>query len=173
MRTPQRAARRTDYMLPAARGEEAMLGARDQLGSVLKRDRVSRLHARPLVEHLGAREAAMSTALLGSENPVADAKIAHGPGPPIGHQHGRDTPYAIGAPMAAPPVRIDRPAKRHARALGHAVEHGSGANLVEACLEGLGRVETPYDGFVTVSGQTPLLLGLQREVAPTHEHMFA
>ena len=75
--------------------------------------------------------------------------------------------------MAATSIRIDRPAKWHARALGNAVEHRTGADLVETRLERLGSVETPHDGLIAVAGQPPLLLVLQRKVAPTHERMFA
>ena len=75
--------------------------------------------------------------------------------------------------MAASPVRVDRPAEGHPRALGHAVERGLGADLVEAGVERLGGVEVAHDRRLAVAGQRGALLGVDRQVVPAHEHMFA
>ena len=74
--------------------------------------------------------------------------------------------------MTASPVRVDRPAERHTRARGHAVEHRARTDLIEACLERLGRLEAPHDRLVAVAGQALLLFLAQGQVAPAHEHMF-
>src|SRR5205823_3812461 len=70
-------------------------------------------------------------------------------------------------------VRVDRPPEGHARRGRHAVEHGACANLVETGLERLWRVEAAHHRLVAITRQAPLLLSVEREVAPSHEHMFA
>lgn len=77
------------------------------------------------------------------------------------------------ASMTASPVGVDRPAERHRRALGHAVEDGLRLNLVEAHVERLGSVETPDRGCVPISRQTVLGGLFDGQIAPAHEHMFA
>src|SRR5437764_977532 len=55
----------------------------------------------------------------------------------------------------------------------HAVQHGARAHLVETGLECLGRVEAAHYRLVAIARQAPLLLPVESEVAPSHEHMFA
>src|SRR4051812_39984652 len=75
--------------------------------------------------------------------------------------------------MTAAPVRVDRPAERDLRRLGDAVERRLRADLVEAGLERLRRVEAADGRVVAIARQARLLVGGDGEVAPAHEHMFA
>ena len=80
---------------------------------------------------------------------------------------------AIEASMAASPVRIDRPAERHPRRLRHPVQRRLRADFIETSVERLGRVEGPDRCRLAVAGQGSALLGIDAQVVPAHEHMFA
>src|SRR5262249_8483877 len=80
---------------------------------------------------------------------------------------------AVAARVRASPVRVHGPAKRHSRGLWHAVQRRLRPHLVEARLEGIRRLEATHDRLFAVTGQAPLLVLAQRQVAPAHEHMFA
>ena len=84
----------------------------------------------------------------------------------------RRTREAKLARMRAAPIRVDRPGKRHARRLRHAVERRLRVDLVETGVEGLRRVEMAHDGLA-VARQAPLPLPLDLLIFPTHERMFA
>ena len=75
--------------------------------------------------------------------------------------------------MAASPVRVDRVPERHPRALGHLVDRGARADLVEAGPDRLGRIEGANPRRLLETGQRRLALVLDGQVLPTHEHMFA
>src|ERR1700722_18552701 len=75
--------------------------------------------------------------------------------------------------MRAAPIRVNAPTERHARLLGHAVEDRFRPDLVETRLECLGCVESTDDRLVAIAGEPALLLLVDRQVAPPHEHMFA
>src|SRR4051812_9282953 len=85
----------------------------------------------------------------------------------------RGTSKAILASMGTTSVRVDRPAERHPRLLRHLVQRALRADLVEAHVQRLGHVEAADHRLVAVAGQPSLLLGLDRQVAPAHERMFA
>ena len=61
---------------------------------------------------------------------------------------------AVDTSMAASAIRVDRPAKRHHRRVGDAVDRRLGVDLVEAHVERLGRVEAADRGRIAVSGQS-------------------
>src|SRR5205823_1237186 len=85
----------------------------------------------------------------------------------------RGTSEAPRTSMCASSVRVDRPAERHPGLLGHLVEGRAAADLVEADVQGLGRVEAADDRLVAVAGEPPRLFGAHTEVVPAHERMFA
>src|SRR4051812_4197359 len=75
--------------------------------------------------------------------------------------------------MGATPIRGDRPPERALRLVRHSVQRRLRSPLVEARVQSLGRVERPPHGAVRVARQPPLLLDLDFQLIPTHEHMFA
>ena len=81
-------------------------------------------------------------------------------GATVSHQNRRSAPTAVDASVTATSIRVDRPAERHPRLAGYAVQHRLGADLVEVGLERLGCVEAAHDGFVAIARQPPLLLVL-------------
>ena len=78
---------------------------------------------------------------------------------------------AVHAGVGAAAVGVDRPAERHHRALGDAVEDRPRPHLVEPYVEGLWGVETPHDRFVAVAGKAVLLLVCERQVGPSHTNV--
>src|ERR1700724_728234 len=162
-----------NHVLPAKLGKEAMVLARDQLGAVLERYPECGLDARPLVEHACDHEASVGTLADGPVDRVAYLEVAQQLVPSISREDRGIAALAIGARMTASAVGIDRPAEGHARLLWHPVQDRAGAHLIKTRLERLGRVKAPYHGLVAIAGQAPLLLPVDREIIPTHEHMFA
>jgi hypothetical protein len=79
---------------------------------------------------------------------------------------------AIKASMTTSPIGIDRPPERHRRRLGHAIEGALGVDLVEVGVQRLRRVEAAHDG-IPIAGQPGALFGLDLQVVPAHERMFA
>ena len=78
-------------------------------------DPVGGLDRRPVRQHLGRHVVAVRPALLGADDPVADAQVGDRPlaarppsGPGVPGQ-------AVDARMAAAPIGIDRPGERHRR----------------------------------------------------------
>ena len=103
---------------------------------------VSGLDGLPVCEHLRPDVAPIGTAPLGSVDRVADPQIGErARARPSAMQDRRVARRAIDAGMRAAPVRVDRPPERHPRSLGHAVQRGLRLDLVEARLQGLGRIE--------------------------------
>ena len=60
-----------------------------------------------------------------------------------------------------PPIRVDRPAERHLRRLGHPVEDRLGPDLVEPGRDRVGRLEMAHDRLVAVAGQMGGLFRLE------------
>jgi hypothetical protein len=147
--------------------------AGDQPRAVLQLHEERRLDARPLVEDLGRREPSIGTLADRPVHHVPYRKVGHSLEAPVGHENARVARDAVRARMAATPVRIDRPAERHPRLLGNAVEDRARTHLVEAGVEGLWRIEMPNHRVLGIAGQPVPLFLLDREVAPAHEHMFA
>src|SRR3954468_15284766 len=75
--------------------------------------------------------------------------------------------------MRATSIRVDRPAERHLRLVRDSVQRRLRSHLVEARVQCFRRVERPHHGAVRVARQPPLLLDLDFQLVPTHEHMFA
>jgi hypothetical protein len=164
---------RARHVLPAAVGQEAVHATRDKLGAVGQHHRLRLLDARPLVEHLRDGVPALGAFLDRAVDRVADLDVGDAPALAVGHQDPRVGPQAVDTGVAAAPIGVDRPAKRHPRARRHPVEDRAGFDLVEARLQRLGRVEVADHRLVAVARQRPLLLRDLRQVAPAHEHMFA
>ena len=162
-----------DYVLPAVCREKAVIRACNQLGCVLELDRIPGLDARPLVEDLSDGEPPIRAAAHGPIDRIPDLDIGDPLRAAVGHQDPGSRADAVGTRMAAAPVGVDCPAERHPRALRHAVEDRLGVHLVEAHVERLGCVESAHGGGIAVARQLALLVAVQREVAPTHERMFA
>ena len=160
-------------VLPAALGEKAVVAARDDPRPILERDAEGRLDRRPVGEDLGRDAAAVATPKLGAHDRVPGREVRERSRAAVGQEDRRVARGAVDARVRAAAVRVDRPAERHPRALGHPVERGPRADLVEAHVERLGRVEVPHHGRLAVAGQRRALLCFDRQVVPAHEHMFA
>ena len=78
---------------------------------------------------------------------------------------------AVDAGVRAAAVGVHRPAERHRRALGDAIEHRACTHLVEAHVERLGRVEGPHHRVVAVPRQPVCGLPLERQVRPPHTNV--
>ena len=78
------------------------------------------------------------------------------------------TGEAVHAGMAAAPVRVDRPPERHRGLRRDAVERRLRANLVEARLQRLGRVEVADDRRLLVARQRGPSLLVDGQVRPAH-----
>src|SRR5687767_3484654 len=163
---------RAGHVLPSALAEEPVVTAGDQLGPVLQQEAKSPPTRLPVCEDLGRHIAAVRTLANGAVDLVANPKICECPGPAIGHEYWSVAPCAVAAGMRTATVWIDREAKWHPRALGHPVERGLRSHLVEACVQSLGRVEAPHDRLVAITGKPTALSFFDRQVVPTHEHMF-
>ncbi len=173
MRSPRPALLRAGDVLPATRREEPVIAARDELRPVLEDDPVGRLHGLPVCEHLGPDVVPIGAATLGPVDRVAGPQIGDRAGASVGQQDLRVALHAVHAGMRATSVRVDRPPERHPRSLGHAVQRGLRLDLVEARLQGFGRIEVSDDRRLRVPGQTGPLVLFCCQVLPPHEHMFA
>ena len=160
-------------VFPAAAREEAVIAAGDELGAVLQDHPVRRLEGRPPIKHLGDGEAPIHTLAHRPVDGVAGLDVGEHLRPPIRHEDLGVAADAVNARMTASPVRIDRPAERHARRLGHLVQGRLRPHFVEPHLEGLGRVEAAYHRRVAVARKLMLVFALDPEVVPAHERMFA
>ena len=78
---------------------------------------------------------------------------------------------AVDAGVGAAAVGVHRPAERHRRALGDAIEHRARPHLVEAHVERLRRVEGPHHRVVTVPRQPVRGLPLECQVRPPHTNI--
>src|SRR5439155_2599906 len=129
-----------------------------------------------MVPHLGLDVAAVLPVEDGADDRLTDPQIRERSCATVGEQDRRVATRTEHAGVRASPVRIDGPAERHLRRLGHAVEGGFGADLVEADVHRLGCVEAADDRGVAVAGEAGLLLpvAIESQVVPAHdERMFA
>ena len=82
---------------------------------------------------------------------------------------------AVSAGMRAAAIRVDRPAERHPRCLGHPVQDRLRADLVEADVQRLGGVEGPDHRRLAVAGEASAVLAVtfrlsQRTNTCSHIH---
>ena len=131
------------------------------------------LDRRPLRDDVGCHVPAVATVALGPDDAITHGQLSDRPRSPVGHQDRRIAMKAVNAGVTASAVGVDGPAEGHPRSLGDAVERGFGADLVEARVERLGGVEVAHDRRLAIAGQRSALLGLDREIVPSHERMFA
>ena len=130
------------HVLPAALRQEPVVAAGDELGAVLERDAVRRLDRRPVSRAPRSRRSggtARRAPSRRSRSPTRRSAI--GGVRPSASSTGVSPHQAVDARMAAAAVRVDRPRERHARGRRDAVERGLGADLVEAGVQRLRRVE--------------------------------
>ena len=175
MRSPVAPLLRARNVLPAATCEESMVAAGDQLGVVVEHDPIGRLDGGPVGENPCTYVAAVAAPALGAIDLVADPERSDRLVASIRHENRCFAPDAVEARMGATSIRVDRPAKRHLRCLGHLVQGGLRANLIETDVEHLGGVEATDHRGVAVTEQPRLLFFavIDLEIAPPHEHMFA
>jgi hypothetical protein len=76
-------------VLPSALGQEPVIPARDQLGSIFQDDAVRGLHRRPVVDHVRSHVPAIGSFAERSVDRVSGTHIREGSGPTIRHQDGR------------------------------------------------------------------------------------
>ena len=160
-------------VLPAARREKAVIAAGDELRAVLEYHAIRGLDASPVVEHARAHVAPVGAAALRAVDLVADLQPVEPLLAAVRHEDRRVAPQTVRASMSAAAIRVDRPAKRHLRRLGHAVDRRLRVDLVEADVERLRRVEPAHGGGIAVARQPRALVLVDGQVAPAHEHMFA
>ena len=101
-------------VLPAAAGEEAVIGAGDELRAVLENHPVRGLADHPVVEHLGPHVAPVPAPPDRAVDLVPGAKMADLERPAVGHEDGSVSRNTVKASMTAAPVRVHRPAERNA-----------------------------------------------------------
>ncbi len=128
-------------VLPAVRAEEPVVAAGDQLGAVLQHDPVGELHGPPVREDRGPDV----PAVLRAAHLVADLDVHERLGAAVGEQDRRVARQAVGAPVGAAAVRVDRPLERHRGRTGHLVEDGLGVHLVEHHVGELGSSYAAHD----------------------------
>ncbi len=158
---------------PSALAEKAVVAAGNQLVAVREAQTPSRLGRRPMRANRRDDRMAASRSVDRSDDGVADLQRVEAARPSVGHENRRVARHAVGAGMSASAIRVDRPAERHLRRLGHAVQGGLRLHLVEADVQRLRRVEVAHDGPIAVARQAGLVLGFGCLTVPAHEHMFA
>src|SRR3954447_18487491 len=101
-----RALLRAGHVLPAARGEEAVVPAGHQLGAVLEHDAVGQLDRPPMLKDLGRHEAPVDAPALRAVYAVPGGPLLEPPGGSVGLENGCATQLAVGAGMRATPVGV-------------------------------------------------------------------
>ena len=130
----------TRDVLPASIGQEAMIPAGHEHGSVFEEDPVPGLDRRPVGEDLGRDIAAVPAPYDRSADRVSHLHVGDGFRAPVRRQDrgfGTDT---VAAGMTATPIRVDRPVEREV-VPGHVVDDRLALGLDELHPPELGRVE--------------------------------
>ena len=161
------------HVLPPAPREEPVIAADDDLRPVLQGDAVRLPADHPVVQHLGDPIAAVGALAHRSVDAIARPDMPDRASSPVRHQDLGIAPGAVNTSMTATAVRVDRPLERDVRGARHAIERGLAADLVEAGVERLRRVEPADHRGVGQAGDPALLVGGDGLSIPAHEHMFA
>src|SRR5437764_11108052 len=160
-------------VLPSALSEEAVVAAGHQLSPILERYAVGGLDACPMGEDFRRHVPPVPTVALCADDPLSHRELGKGLRSPVGQENRCLARRTILARMSATAIRVDRPAERHPGPLGHSIEGGLRADLVETDVERLGCVEVPDDRGLAVARERGALLRFSPQVVPAHEHMFA
>src|SRR6266446_10162881 len=94
--------------LPALFAEEAMVGARHELGAICQRDAVCRLDYAPMRQNPRSHIAPVFTTPFCSIDLIADFHLSHRTRAAVGHEDQGIARYAVNAAVLAAAVRIDR-----------------------------------------------------------------
>ena len=136
---------RTFHVLPPPFGEEAVVGAGDDLRAVGQGHPVRPLHRGPLRQHRGRDVPPVRALLPRAHDPISDREFTEQAVAPIGEQDRGVGGEAVRACVCAAPIGVDRPVEGHRRAARHVVQGRLRAHLVEGHPLECGRSDRPHE----------------------------